>query len=272
MSTILSYSKTITSIASPNGTVSLSLPLRFAQNQKQAIRLIKCSFSSQIPNLYTLGTFNNALISVSRDGGVNYTDIQLPNGIYTCAYIEAAVNSAIEAWYSVPSTWGISIRYNLATNIVYCSLDSTTLKAGGTQLAIHFGASGSLIYEALGFTTTKEFKTDGVHSADSYARLDWFGNSVGVSLTGFGPLSIANGVLSEEIARVPLSTSSVANEYIYPSSGITSPIIQLNRPLTELNSFGVKLYGSRIDSTTNQPYPIYMLEGNIELSFEFFWS
>lgn len=271
MSTILSYSKTITSLESPNGTVVLAQPLKFSMKQKQAIRLIKCSFSSQIPNLYTLGTFNNALISVSRDGGVNYTDIQLPNGIYTCAYIEAALNTAIQAWYTTASDWGIQIRYNLATNIVYCALDSTKLKAPGTQLAIHFGASSSLIYEALGFTITKEYKTDGVHSADVYAKLDWFGNSVGIALCGFGPLSIANGTVSEEIARVPLSTSSVANEYIYPSSGITSPIIQLNRPLTELRSFEVKLYGSRVD-TNGVNYPLYITEGNIELSFELFWS
>jgi hypothetical protein len=270
-SVILSYNKSLSTFGSPNGTVTLDYPLRWTNkgNTIQKIRLIKATISDRMPNIYSQGTtFNNGLVRVTNDGGLTWTPIQLQNGVYTIPLIQEAINQTIgPTYYTSMSDPGILIQYNLSTNIVYIIIDSSKL-AVGTQIGIDF--SQSLIYQLLGFVTTKTFITDGTHSASNYAQLDWFGNSVSVVLTGFGPISIKNGALSNELVSIPLSASNVNNEYIYPTAGIISPIIPLSRPISELRNFDVTFLGSRVDSNGVQ-YPIYILDGMVEIVLELSW-
>jgi hypothetical protein len=222
----------------------------------------------QMPNVYNIDGKNNGLVRVTNDGGGTWTSIQLPVGIYTIPLIQEAINQTIgPTWYTSMADPAILIQYNLATNIAYIILDSTKL-AVGTQIGIDF--SQSLIHQLLGFSAVQTFITDGVFSASEYAQLDWFGNNVSIVLNGFGALSIKNGVLSNEIVSVPLSSSNVNNEYVYPSAGIVSPYITLSRPLTNLSSYDVNFYGSRVD-TNGVPYPIYVMEGLVEVVVELVW-
>ena len=265
--TILRYKKYLSTLGSPDGTVVLSVPLRFEINQRQSLRLIKASFSSNIPNIYSYGGVNNGLLRLSRDGGATWTSIQLPNGIYTMPYIEAAVNAAVMLWWSDGSDPGIKIRYNLATEYTYISLDSTKLVAPGTQLAIDL--SQSLICNLLGYSAVKTFDVDGTHAADVPAQMDWFGNNVSICLSGFGQIGIGDG-MPTELCSIPLSTAHAANEYVYPV-GILSPEIILPRPQQELLSFSVSFYGSRLEASGMQR-SLLITEGEVEVILELAWN
>lgn len=269
-STILTYSSSFNSLSKLDGEVTLQTPIRFNNRQKQAIRLIKVTFSSLIPNIYQIpGSFNNGLIRVSKDGGVNWTNIQLPNGVYEVAHIQGAIIQAISTWWIDASDPGILLRYNLATQIMYFEMDSTKLAVPG-QLGIDM--SVSQIAELLGYTgANRTCVIDGLFSADSYAKVDWAGNTVSVILEGFGPISIRNGAQSNELCTVPLSSSKNVNEYLYPVSGIVTPLVPLSRFIEEVRTYYVKFHGSRVDSNGVQ-YPIYVLEGSVELQFELRWS
>lgn len=268
-STILTYSNAFTSLSSLDGVVTFAQPLRFGIRPKsQAIRLLKVCIPSHMPNIYQLGnSFNNGLIRLTQNGGTSWTQIQLPDGVYTLNYIEAAINTAVSAWWADSSDPGVKIRGNLATNMAYCELDSTKLNIVG-QLGIDF--SQSRINEVLGYITTQTFVTDGLHAADSYAKVDWFGNNISVQISGFGALSNKNGLPSEEICSIPLS-ASVGNTYIYPLTGIPSPYIPLRTMIETLQSFEVKFFGSR-PLATGGLSPIYVLEGEVEVQLELIWS
>lgn len=273
MSTILSYSSNITSISSPDATITLQAPLRFEKVRKQAIRLIKASFSSQIPNVYSIGTFNNGLFALSRDGGVNWTNIQLDDGVYSIANIQSALNATVATWWTDDNDPGITIQYNTATFMVYIDLDSTKLVAPGTQLGIDLSLSDCSALLGYNDPANQTFITDALHTADSYAKMNWCGDSVSIILDGFGPVSVKNGALSNELCSIPLSTSSgVRNEYVYPSNAIISPVITLTRPISELRSYSISFKGSRVDSTTNQQIPLYILEGAVEVVIEMAWE
>lgn len=269
-STILTYSKSLSDIGSPNGKVIISSPLRFNSSQKLGLRLIKASFSSQIPNIWNSPTFNNGLIRLTRNGGTSWTNVQLPNGIYTCSYIQSALNTAVSGWWKEQDKPGIICAYNMATQLVYFTLDSSTLIAPGTQLGIDLGQS--YIWDVLGYENVKSTIVDGVWGGDKYPKLDYFGNNVSITLDGFGPLSIRNGALSTEICSVPLSTTSNENEVLYPKQGIISPMIQLSRPPPEVFEYKVNFYGSRIDPSTGIQRELLIMEGMIEVVLELTWT
>ena len=156
-SVTLSYSKSFTTLSSLDGIVRLQQPIHFIDYRRTEkprhmnLRLIQVSFTSRIANVYSLpdGSFNNGLIRVSRDGGTSWTIIQLPNGVYTMPYIQAAINESVSTWWTTPSEPGFVLRYNLATEYVYVSLDSTKLAAPG-QLGIDF--SQSRVADLLGYS------------------------------------------------------------------------------------------------------------------------
>ena len=270
-SVLLSYDKTISTLSSPDGTVTLNPPVRFNTNtQKLWIRLNITTMSSRIPNVYNYGGINNGLLKVSRDNAATWTSIQLPEGVYTMPMIEAAVNTTLEAlnWWADASDPGILIRYNLATEMSYISIDSSKLAAGGTQLCIDLRVSDFNLL--LGFVETCYFDTDGVYGADKQAQMNWFGDSVQIELDGFGALTRHNGVRSNIIADIPLSTTNVTNEYVYPFAGIISPMILLTEIPRELASYTLKFYGSRED-TAGIRRSLLILEGRVAVTLELFW-
>ena len=271
-STILAWSETFDTLTKLEATIRLNEAIRFVAQQRLFIKLIKVSFSSNIPNIYTIGsTFNNGLVKVSKTGGAPWTSIQLPDGIYTSRYVAAAINTAIASWWTDEVDPGFTVSYNSATQLVYIDLDSSKLVGGVGQLAIDLSASD--IHKVLGYNTigNQIFNTDGLHGADSPARFDYIGNTISVILTGFGPLAIKSGARSEELCTVPLSTSTVTNEYIYPSNGISTPVVLLTSPPVNLTTYKVAFFGSRLQPD-GTPYPLYILEGAASLEFELRWS
>ena len=68
--------------------------------------------------------------------------IVLDPGIYTLEYLEAAINAALGVggvdWWTSDSDPGYSFTYNLVTTKINTYMDSSKLKAPGTQLGIDF--------------------------------------------------------------------------------------------------------------------------------------
>jgi len=122
----------------------------------------------------------------------------------------------------------------------------------------------------LGYSAVKTFVADGSHVADVQAMLNWCGDAVSVYLHGFGPLSLADGSLSEELCSIPLTVSKVGNEYVYQSASITTETVDI-APLGTLTEFGVSVRGSRRDAT-GAPYPVYATDGAIKLIFKLSWE
>jgi hypothetical protein len=200
---------------------------------------------------------NNGIIKVSRDGGANWTSIQLENGVYSVNQISQAVYTAVSSGWIDAADPGILIRSNSALQRCYIILDTTKSGVPNTQLAIDL--SGSLIYQVLGFSATKLFDTDGTKTGDVYPQINYIGNKLSVELLGFGYLSTKNGGNSNEFFQVNLATSSVTNLYTFPSS--EQPYIKCT-PQYQISNYGIRIVGS------NSQRPVYILEGEISLTFE----
>ena len=260
MSRILSYTNSVDDIGSLDGEVRFDNPLSMNNNRLKAVRLVSFSVSSYIPNVYNVGGINNGLLRTQKDDGVTWDVIQLTDGVYTIPVIQAAILNAISTYWTDDTDPGFALRYNSATFEVYVDIDSTKLAVAG-QFQIDFKPTGSLMYELLGFTTTTLFDTDGLHTADAYAQLDWFGNDISVQLFGLGNLTIVNGSPTNEFFSVPLSATKVNNEYVFPTAGIRMPWILIGGR-DNLQKFSVKLVGSRNNRQ------IIVLEGKVNLVFE----
>lgn len=256
MSRVLTYSTYLSSIGSPNGTTYLNQPIQLNPNRPHYLKIIDCAISTQIPNVYNYGGVNNGLVSVSRDDGVTWTDVQLTDGVYSVNQIQNAINEAVSSWWTDVADPGILIRSNTALKKNYLVLDSTKLKAPGTQLRIDFSVSN--IWELLGFSATKVFIVDGTYTGDVYPQVDWWGQKIVVLIHGFGPVTIKNGNSSDEAFRINCPTSTDILLYTFPQTVQPSIIIS---PPNQIVTYSVEVVGSR-------GRPIYLLEGEFDLSFE----
>ena len=286
--TTLTYSTSANGLSAVDGTVNLSSPITVQGNGRFLVQLVKFVCSIRIPNIFNYsdgtGTFNNGLVRVTKDGGASWTDIQLPDGLYSSiAMINAAINTALNTWWADAALPGFKIAYNLATNLVYIIIDSTKLLAPG-QLGIDFNGahlSGSEFNHVLGYTATGNmtFITDGVFGADTNAQLNWFGDSILVWLHAFGPLTWFNGQSMDLLAKVPLSSSFGTNstEYVFPV-GLISPEIETTGAIPFLSKYTLEFSGSR-DVTTGQAHipsshisngkyqRLLLMDGELETTF-----
>ncbi len=267
-STIVTYKATASGLTSMDGTLVLSTPIMFKADQARKVRLIRASVSTQIPNIYQLGTFNNGLLRVTKDGGLNWLDIQLPNGIYTISYIMAAIAETTPTWWTDIHDPGIALAYNLATFYTYITLDSTKLAAPG-QVGIDL--SPSLIREVLGYNAVTTFVVDGVYGGDEYPQIDWVGNNISVNVDGMGGLSYVGGNVTTELCQIPMIITGSRNEYVYPYSGLISPFLNISPP-SRFDTIHFRFTGDRIDPVTGIPRPIYLLDGNVIVSLQISWG
>jgi hypothetical protein len=259
MSIPLSFTNNTSELGSIDGEVVMNQAIKLNPNTKKMIRLDQLTMTSQLPNIYNFNGVNTGLLRTSKDDGVSWDIIQLNDGIYTVSLIQAAILSVITSYWTDSNDPGFAIRYNTATQIVYIEIDSSKL-AVVDQFQIDIAPTGSSMNELLGFSSTTLFDTDGLHDADLYAQLDWFGNNVSVQLEGFGSISFLNGQQSNQLCSVPLSSSIVNNEYVFPTAGIISPWI-LIRAENQISKYSIKLVGS---SGRNMIF----LQGSISLSLE----
>lgn len=227
------------------------------------MQVLKVTFSSRIPNVYQSGTFNNGFIRISRDAGATWEGFQMPNGVYSVPFIESAINEAAKTagWWADDTDPGFKLAYNLATELVYITMDSAKLNAPGGQLGIDFSASS--VSDLLGFSAIKTFVIDGTYSADVNARLDWFGNAVSLIIEGLGSISLMNGRSSYEYFSMPLSATSVTNEYVFTRETFVAPKVEL-QPLENLTFFEIKFRGSSGDV-------VYILDGSVDVMVQFTW-
>jgi len=289
MSTVITYERRIRELQPLDGEITFERPIDIQRTHKRWVRLVQCAFTSNLPNVYQIGrdpklpvdehnppVFNNGLIQMTRDGGDTWHNIQLPNGTYNISYINAAIQNATAAWWEDSSLPGFSMSYNLATSEVYFSLDSRFL-IEGDQLGIRFDktncddtrSSGLL----LGFMDPSIFLEDGLYTANAQAKLDWFGNGVSLRVDGLGAISLVNGKKSSELCRIPLSTSDVKNEYIFPSgvSGTTnSPKILLESMPSILQKLNFEFRGDREEADGTQRV-VYGQDGYVSVTLELSW-
>lgn len=276
MSRVLTYSKTVDvtdkAIGSLDGEVIISPPLKMNPNRIQAIRLIQLSITSNIPNIYkdTTSGFDNTTLRVSKDDGANWDVIELTQGIYTIPLLSMAINHALaelEYVTDADETLLCPLRYNSATYECYVDITSTELKdyVEGMQFCIDFSNNNtSTLYDLIGFTTTKSFDSDGIHTADSYAKVDLWGNSILCNLNLGSPLLVVNGSQTNQLCRIPMSGSGgsiTSNEYTYPNNFVSPWIIITSR--SELTRFSVTFTGSR--DPTKQ---LLFTEGEVDLRFQ----
>lgn len=238
----LQYEVKVTSLSSLDGTVNLEPALQMDNRRPHTLQIVAGYITSNIPNVYNYGGSNNGLCQISN--GTSTINLQLPNGTYQIDEIMSAINDAAASWYTDTADPAFILRANTVVEKAYIIIDSTKLSAG-TQFSIDFNYGSSLMYQLLGFVTTKSFNADGTYTGSDYPQLDWMGNMVDVYLSGFGPLSIHNGQTSEFVFAFNLATSSVTNLYTYPgSSNINSPEIPIRCP-SALSQFSVKFVGDR---------------------------
>lgn len=258
MSRVITHFKKINDLGVLDSETILDQTLQMNPNKLKAIQVCQLHFSSNIPNIFNVGTTNTGLVRCSKDGGTNWDVIQLDTGIYTIPLVQAAILNKISPYWTDALDVGFSLRYNTATYVCYIDIDSSKMPSG--QFCIDFNYSDSKIGELLGFVTTSLFNTDGIHEASNYAKLDWFGNSVVVELDLGVSLQLVNGKSSKEICRVPLTADVVSNEYTYPDKFIAPWFILPT--LHSLNKFKVSL---KSDDATKQ---LVVMEGSITLLFQ----
>jgi hypothetical protein len=236
MSKILTYKNKITTLDEMGDIVHMERALNMNPNTQKKIKLSQIIIPTNIPNIYSYGDINTTIVKTSKDNGANWDTITLPTGIYTVSLINYAINNAIMSYWTDSTDSGFILRYNTATMICYVDIDSTKLTVA-SQFQIDFSASD--IGELLGFTTTTTIDSDGITSADTYAKVNWFGDNISVELDVGAMLSCVNGVNTKEIASIPLSTSTVGNSYIYPPNGIEMPWINIGN-INRFNEYTIK--------------------------------
>jgi hypothetical protein len=276
-STIVTYRASSTgTLTSVNGELRMSNPISFGQGTIKKVRLISATLSSRIPNVYrhAPSAFNNGIFAVSRTGGAPWTNIQLTDGTYTVAAIQAALMDVTQLWWTDPTIPGISFSANTFTDRIWVTLDSTLLAAPG-QVAIDFAPalSGSRFSELMGFTAPTQRLVDGVFSGNVVPLLDWAGNNCVISVIGLGGLSFVNSQLTTEIAQIPLTAATVTNQYVFPSAGQVAPFVNCSIS-DRLNSLAFTFTGDRndVNGTIVTPRPIFLTDGGVSISLQIIWG
>ena len=211
-------------------TDNLDIPFKINPNRKHWVRLIKVILSKSIPNIYTIGTFNNTKINITKDGGSTWDTIQLVAGKYTVQSLNAAITQSMLqlTYFTNLAEPPITLAYNLSTEFAYVTLDSAGSTFTGTQIGIDFTAgTTSTINTNLGFISSSTFTTDATHQADAYPQMDQQGTTIDVNINIATGLKSINGSNVNTLVTVPLAGGS-DNEYIYPSGGIVSPMIPIS--------------------------------------------
>jgi len=293
-STVISFTKHLATLGSPDGVVTLNMPLDWgngssgiAGGRMRHVELIKASFSALIPNVifaqpgvagFTQG-INTGLIRVTRDNWASFVDVQLQTGIYTLKYIELAIVSATLNWWINPDEPGIRFWANPATQKVYITLDSSrVLGPPGKQLGINLGRSEvpnpQCIGDLLGFTATRIFTADGNHIAPSFAQLDWFGQHAHLYVEGLGRITIANGSSGSELASIPLSMTrdTASNIYVYPSGdrGIKTPLIPIPDCPNQVRTLHFHFFGSTVEPS-GLLRPLVIMGGDVDVIIRIAW-
>lgn len=227
-----------------NGTINLRQPIYLDANKRKSFRVLKVAMSPVIPNIYNFNGFNNTTLKISKNNGVNWTDVLFDNGVYTVNQLSEGINNVASqlSWWANSSEPGFTLSYNIVTQYIYIKLDSTKLNAVG-QLCIDFGTSS--IYSTLGYLQTAcSFNTNGIHSATLAPELDSQSTSVDIYVSCIQGTRYVNGNLSNSVLHLPIVDS--ATEIIFPSNstGIVSSFIPASIP-SAISAFDVKIINGR---------------------------
>lgn len=225
-----------------DGTINMKQIISLNHSKPHAYRVARAILSNLIPNFYNYGNFNNLTFRISTDGGTNWVDCTLKNGIYTLKQIQQAFNDVFiqEDWLLSSTSPAVIIDVNPTTQIIYVKTDSTKLKAG--QVGIDFTVSS--MYDTFGLTVAQgKIITDTMIVASNSPKMDAQGSYIDVYMTLIQSCRYVNGQISSTICRLPLQATG--NEIIYPSAntGSVSPIVKATIP-SEISTFSVRFVNS----------------------------
>ena len=262
MSRLLTYSVDKTTLGSPNGIVTFNQSL-ILNARKYKLRLIDACISSNFPNVFNYGGINTGLLKVTKDAGVHWTTIQLPDGSYSTQYIQAGIAYATSTWWTDVQDPGIIVRINLATGIIYITLDETkfAVAINPGDLMVDLKPAGSTFNQLLGFVAVTLLNTGaGTYTASTNAEIDYYGNYCSVRLIGFGDISIVNTNSSRELVRIPFDSVMGSVPNVYHCLQIQWPYISISPP-SILNGFTVEFIGGN-------ERPMLISDGNASITFE----
>ena len=225
-----------------SGNVYMKQQKQLDENKKKAYRVIRVILSPEIPNIYTYGSFTNAKVNISNDGGMTWVSVNFKNGIYTIQEMQDSINDVANqlGWYSKSTEPALILSYNPATRMIYTKIDSGKMLLP-SQFAIDYAVS--LFYQMLGYTSlTCTFLTDGLFTASLPPQVDTQSTYLEIFITCIQGTRWVNGNLNSSIARIPISTSSTATEIVFPSAttGYISPTIPALIPST-IESFDISI-------------------------------
>ena len=253
MSVIIQYSsskdsQTNLDFGTRSGRVQLRQAINLDPNKGKGFRVIKVMVSGQIPNIFNYNGQDNTKINVSKDAGLTWDTIQMQNGIYTVQMLQLAIRNGLLLLGYVANVTdaSITLSYNVATQYVYVTLDSTKLLLPG-QLGIDF--SVSQIYQALGYTFgASTFIVDGAFSATNPPLLDVQGNYLEIVTNICQGCRWSGSNISNVLCRVPIIATD--NEIIFPagSTGFVSPLTRASIPST-ISAYDVNILNERGQET-----------------------
>lgn len=245
MTTLFTYSKTLTTQGNFNGTYIQSPPMRFPKREGvvHRIRVYHVAISSIIPNVFasTDVGIDTTSYRISGDGGTTWLTVNLIPGFYTINQLNASITDALVAnGMLLPANVAdppIYIGINPVDRFPYVVLD-TTKGSGITQIG--FSVAIGDIWRLFGFLTQKTFVVDGTFGATTMPETDVQGTDIAV-LSSFPTTKYIDGHGSNEICRFPIPYY-MQNEILFPSynTQLLSPYMSANIP-EMFNGFDVKV-------------------------------
>jgi len=247
-----------------DGIVTMTQPVRFDERAKRSYQIQSVILSTEIPNIYKYGGFDNTKVAISGNGGGAWTTVQFANGVYTLTMIQDNITNAFlqAGWIADATKIPVTVSYNPATGLVYVILDSTQLSNPQGQVGADFGISS--MYVMLGYDSAVDgqFTSDGIFGAQLPPQIDVQGTYVNVGISMISYARSVNGVFSNVVAKVPLVTGPNSNEVVYPSGytgNIATPFVEASIPAYVM-SFNVTF-------TTPFGFPVVFLYGTASVQF-----
>lgn len=264
MSKQIIYEKKIIANTSPisgNGNINFDQSIIFRNNTHKFLKLISLTIPSYIANICSNYDNDKLKITMTHATDTDYDfTVQFQMGSYDHQSLTAAINYSIQAQTSLITNISdppIKISPNTTLDKMYITIDSTKLLTLGYTIDLDLCVNN--FYKVLGFSATQVISGDGIFAADNVSRINYYGSNCNVLLNNVGQISSINGKPNNTLTSFSLENAS-GNAYIYPTSGIALPAIEINAG-PYIDAIGVELHGDKGDD--GNYIPIYFYDGVI---------
>jgi hypothetical protein len=272
MSKLFVYRKSLSAQGVFSGTYKQTQAISYSGNY--GFRIVKASFSNEIPNVFTSVTGDRTdVLWITRDGGANWLQINFIPGLYTIDLFNLAVATAMldSGWIPDLTALPIVINADKVNGFTYVRIVSANCAPPGSVCGVHFG-TGAAPFDPtanvktgpmLGFSQTASFVGDGLYNAPSIPLLDTQGSAVDL-VVNFPGVSYENGQPSNLCAVINIPPYSSGVEIVYPRLGDISPIL-LGAVPSLFTGVDIKILSARTKRD------IEFLYGDCVVTFEIFY-